>query len=195
MECDAVLNSSDTTASPSLVMNGNQNPSQDATKKSGITMIVLAWLCLILLAGYYFYRAELDAIDPNRHANVDFVNGIETLELTANRDNHYFAPGKINGRDASFLLDTGATTVSIPAAMREKYGLQAKEDGWAYTANGRVRVQSTTIPKLEIAGIVLTDVDATLNPGMNDSDLVLLGMSALSRLNITINDGKLTIAP
>ena len=158
-------------------------------------MIILAWVCILAAATYYFSASEMDAINPNRHADAAFVNGKQSLELEANRDNHYFAPGKINGSKASFLLDTGATTVSIPASLQQKYGLEKEDEGLAYTANGPVIVHTTTIDQLEIAGIVLTDVEATLNPGMNDSDLILLGMSALSRFNITIADGKLTIRP
>ena len=63
----------------------------------------------------------------------------------------------------------------------------------ANTANGPVTVYSTNIEKLELGGIVLYNVPAQINPGMNGLDEVLLGMSALSQLEFRQRDGKLEL--
>jgi aspartyl protease family protein len=62
------------------------------------------------------------------------------------------------------------------------------------TANGPVTVYSTRIAKLQLGEIVLYDVPADLNPGMNASNQILLGMSALSQVEFSQRDGMLLIS-
>jgi aspartyl protease family protein len=52
------------------------------------------------------------------------------------------------------------------------------------TANGRVEVAQTTIARLAIGDIELFDVNANLNPGVKQNE-ILLGMSALKQLEFS----------
>ncbi|NNL10176.1 MAG: retroviral-like aspartic protease family protein, partial [Pseudomonadales bacterium] len=97
----------------------------------------------------------------------------------------------INGQPVTLLLDTGATNVAIPADMGKRLQLKRGPAGVAYTANGRVTVYATRIDRLQIGEITLQNVSADLNPGMNGSDAILLGMSALSQVQFSQRDGKL----
>ncbi|MBT8148751.1 MAG: retroviral-like aspartic protease family protein, partial [Gammaproteobacteria bacterium] len=62
------------------------------------------------------------------------------------------------------------------------------------TANGPVKVYSTRIGKLQLGDIVLYDVPADLNPGMDGSNEILLGMSALSQVEFSQRDGVLLLS-
>ena len=44
--------------------------------------------------------------------------------LESNRQHHYVASGTINGRPVTFLLDTGATDVVIPAQLADRLKLR-----------------------------------------------------------------------
>jgi len=92
----------------------------------------------------------------------------------------------------TFLLDTGATDVVIPAQLAESAGLQPGQAMRAMTANGLVTVYSTTIPTLHLGDITLYDVRASINPGMQ-GDTVLLGMSALRQVEFTQRADTLTL--
>ncbi|MGB5325920.1 MAG: TIGR02281 family clan AA aspartic protease [Pseudomonadales bacterium] len=163
-------------------------------KKAGGAMFVLAWLLLLGMLAVYFSADEERRNNPNAIPETLDIDGKRTLVLQANRQNHFIAAGEINGSKVTLLLDTGATNVAIPADMQRKLGLQRGMEGVAYTANGRVKTYSTTIDRLQIGEIVLRNVAADLNPGMNGSDAILLGMSALSQVHFTQRDGKLLIA-
>ena len=52
-------------------------------------------------------------------------NGKAQVTLQQNRQGHYVTNGAINGTQVTFLLDTGATQVSIPGHIAETLSLQA----------------------------------------------------------------------
>jgi len=96
--------------------------------------------------------------------------------LKRSRDGHYVFPGTINGRPVSFLLDTGATLVSVPAHLAGTLGLKPGAYQQSVTANGTVATRATRVEALAFGPFDLRDVPASLNPGMA-GDQVLLGMS------------------
>ena len=112
--------------------------------------------------------------------------------LQRNRQGHYLANGTINGTPVTFLLDTGATDVAIPASIAREASLEPGFEGRANTANGLVTVYSTTIDELVLGNIALSDVTASITPSM-PGDTILLGMSALKRIEFTQRGASLTL--
>ncbi len=157
-------------------------------------MFVLAWLLLLGMLVFYFTGEERRQFNPNQQHDLRDVQGKPTLVLKANRQKHFVMTGQINGRPATLVLDTGATNVAIPAKMATRLKLASGQPGIAMTANGPVTVYSTRIAKLQLGDIVLYDVPADLNPGMNGSDEILLGMSALSQVEFSQRDGQLFLS-
>jgi aspartyl protease family protein len=83
-----------------------------------------------------------------------------------------------------FLLDTGATNVSVPLHLANSLNLVGGVTYPVQTANGIVQVTQTTIAQLSIGDIQLYNVQANINPA-DQSDEILLGMSALRQLEFT----------
>jgi aspartyl protease family protein len=162
-------------------------------KKAGKYMVIAAWLLILGLLSLVFGRWTDFLDNPNKNPETLRTTGQLELHLDANRGGHYLVTGSLNGEPAIFLLDTGATDVVIPYALAEKYGLEPGISMTAMTANGPVKVYSTRIEQLQIGEILLTDVQATLNPGMAGWEEILLGMSALSRLELRHKDGELIL--
>ena len=145
-------------------------------------MLVVGWVLGLAALTWYFAAYERRQLNPNELASATAAadGGLE-VTLQRNAQGHYVASGTVNGVPATFLLDTGATHVSVPAALARRAGLKRGASGTSITANGTVRVHFTRIESIEFAGIALRDVRASINPGMH-GDFVLLGMSALERL-------------
>ena len=123
-------------------------------------------------------------INPNRDpVSYSSATGSE-VRLKRNRMGHYVTAGVINGQPVTFLLDTGATDVSVPAHLARSLSLVPGYRQLARTANGTIEVAQTEISTLAIGTIELRNVDANLNPGMQ-GDQILLGMSALKQLEFT----------
>lgn len=131
--------------------------------------------------------------NPNRDPQFRFTDtGVREVVLERNRQGHYVADGTINGIPVTFLLDTGATDVAIPDSVARAAGLSAGYAGQASTANGVVTVYSTSIEELILGNIVLQDVAASITSSM-DGNTILLGMSALSRVEFTQQGSTLTL--
>lgn len=177
----------------SYSVGGLMNDSNPASQQRlGCGMIAAAWLLLLGLL-YLLFADELDQqFNPNRSLSPHATKDATELVLKQNRLGHYVAPGAINSRSVVFLLDTGATVVSVPAHQAAALGLAAGARQRVTTANGEVSVYATRIEVLSLGPFRLYNVRAHLNPGLS-GDAVLLGMSALRRLELTQRGDTLTL--
>ena len=150
----------------------------------GLTMIVLAWLVLLGLMAFYFDDWLGEQTNPNQTPSSHLNGKMIEVTLLPNRQHHYVVDGKINGQTVTFMLDTGATDVVVPAPVAHQLGLSKERSVTAYTANGKVAVYTTMINTLEIGDIHLTSVPASINPAMSEP-VVLLGMSALRQIEFS----------
>ena len=162
-------------------------------KQVGMGMFVIAWLLLLGLL-YFFFQHHLSVQDnPNQQIQTVTDAGQTTIVLKRNRNNHYVMTGKINDHTTTFLLDTGATDVTLPLPLAKQLGLQPQYSTTAQTANGLVRTYQTRLRQLTLGGITLYHVRATINTGYQGNH-VLLGMSALKDLRFTQEGDTLTIS-
>ena len=117
----------------------------------------------------------------------------QTVVLTAERGGHFTSMGSINGVSVQFVVDTGASMISIGAADARRIGLDAVggERAWAQTANGVIAVTRLRLKNVRVGGISLDGVDALIHE--NDLPVVLLGMSFLSRTDMLREGSTLTL--
>lgn len=122
------------------------------------------------------------------------LEGRASQTFRADPSGHYFLTADVNGSSIRFIVDTGATLVSLSANDAEAAGFDLRRLDYSHrshTANGIARVARVTIRELRIGPAVFRDVDASVRekPGVS-----LLGMALLSRLqSYEIRDGKLTL--
>ena len=156
----------------------------DDTRGAAKWMLILAWICLFGLLILVFGDLLEGQANPNREP-ISVMRGQQVeVRLEQNRQGHYVVSGTINGKPVVFLVDTGATSVAVPAHLADELNLPHGRSGMASTANGKVRITLTEIAHLTLGGISLYNVEANINPGMQ-SDQILLGMSALKQLEFT----------
>ncbi len=156
-----------------------------ATGGMGISMMIIAWLILFGILAVVINDWMAARENPNRHpqSSLNQQGSVEVV-LQANPQHHYRVNGEINGQTVPLLLDTGATDVVLPARLAQQLGLERGAKRYATTANGTVATYATTIKQLNIGQIQLDNVAASINPSM-DENLVLLGMSALKRIEFS----------
>lgn len=104
--------------------------------------------------------------------------------LTAGSGGHFMATGAINGRAAQFVVDTGATFVSMGAADAQRFGVdwRAGQAGSAQTANGVMPAWRVKLASVRIGDVEVFDVDALVSQQPIPS--ILLGNSFLNRFQM-----------
>jgi aspartyl protease family protein len=159
-------------------------------RRTGILMIVLGWLLLggVVWLAMDGWVNEQEA--PN--ARVSMVAG--EVVLQRNRAGHYLAPGEINDVPVTFLVDTGATGVALSSKVADAVGAQPGLAMRTATARGETVSYATRLDSVSLGGMTAHDVAGTIVPEMTD-DTVLLGMSFLSRFQITMRDGEMRLLP
>ena len=156
-------------------------------------MTIAMWVVVLGLMTMFFQSWQDKQYNPNQQASlIRDSEGARELVLQRNRFGHYVASGTINNVPVVFLLDTGASDISVPADLAEEIGLKRGRAMVYQTANGEIKVFATTLATVDLGGIVLQQVRASINPNMQ-GDEVLLGMSFLKHLEFTQRGDTLTL--
>ncbi|MBL4762911.1 MAG: TIGR02281 family clan AA aspartic protease [Gammaproteobacteria bacterium] len=170
----------------------DNNP-HNYTRRLGKWMI---WFCWLLVLGglTVAFNSTLEKREnPNMNVSSSIsATGIREVVLQRNRQGHYVANGKINGKTVTFLVDSGATLVTIPGKLANRLGLKKGRQEIVSTANGNIMVYLTNLEHIQLGEITLQNIKANINPHM-DGDGLLLGMSFLKDLEIIQRDKHLTI--
>lgn len=116
-----------------------------------------------------------------------------TASLTADGSGHFITTGSINGTAVRFLVDTGATMISLGAGEARRIGIDASKGQLAMvsTANGQAPVVRVKLDTVRVGDIVLNNVDALVH--QQDLPLALLGMSFLNRMEMQREGSTMTL--
>ena len=156
-------------------------------------MLVLCFALALTVLTVLFDDWIADQNNPNTDPeSAKLADGSLQVVLLRNRQGHYVSAGTINGRPVTFLLDTGATDVAVPAGIAKKLDLKHGARARVSTAAGVVPVFSTTINQLTLGHILLDRVSASITPSMR-GETILLGMSALKQIEFTQRGNTLTL--
>lgn len=115
------------------------------------------------------------------------------VTLAADPRGHFVAEASVNGNPMRFLVDTGATTIALPALDAVRLGLDYRKGarGAAKTAGGVVPVYRVSLDSVKLGGIELTAVEAiVIEQGL---DMALLGMSFLNRVEMKRDGQTMTL--
>lgn len=115
------------------------------------------------------------------------------VSLFADSRGHHFSNGSINGAPVRFLVDTGASMISMGAADARRAGIDFRRGvaGISETASGPARVWRVRLDTVRLGDITLHGVDGLVHE--NDLPFVLLGMSFLSRMDMQHEGNRLVL--
>ena len=155
-------------------------PTPNASKIGNWMFIALFWLGVLGIGGWFSLQSEQKRLATRIPEALEGSRIGVTIQ--ASRFNHFVVEGLVNGYPVTFLVDTGASDVSIPQAIADAAGLKGGRWTQVTTANGTINVQNTRIDELKIGPLVLNSVNASINPRDSD-EIALLGMSFLAILS------------
>jgi clan AA aspartic protease (TIGR02281 family) len=122
----------------------------------------------------------------------DVPNNSRALILKQQSNGHYFVDGSINGKPLTFVVDTGASVVSLPRDIAYMASMSCLEAVSVQTANGNSRSCTSIVKKLKIGHLLLANVTAMIVPNLNQP---LLGMNVLQGFRIEQDNGEMRILP
>lgn len=115
------------------------------------------------------------------------------VRLFADSRGHHLANGTINGASVRFLVDTGASLVSLGAGDAKRAGIVYRQGvpSRSQTASGPAVVWRVRLEKVRVGDIVVHGVDGLVHE--NDLPFVLLGMSFLNRMDMQRDGDRLLL--
>ena len=115
------------------------------------------------------------------------------IVLTAGSGGHFLAEGNINGRAAYFMVDTGATSVSIGAAEAERLGVDYKagQPVRLNTANGVAPGWRVMLATVRIGDVEVRNVEGVVS--QQPMPYILLGNSFLGRFQMRRDNDQMVL--
>lgn len=151
----------------------------------------LSMIVLWLVIGAVVYLLVQRFVPGFQPVQVRAVQASEML-LTPDRSGAYTLDGTINGVPITFIIDTGASTVSVSAAEAARMGLSGCEGIASQTANGRATGCMALARELRFGPFSARRVRVAVLPGMIPGT-ALLGMNVLSRMQLIQRNGHLLL--
>ena len=119
---------------------------------------------------------------------------IAEARIASQLNGHYFTPGRINNQSVDFLVDTGATSISINSKTADKLGLEynkSKAVG-VQTAQGTTNAYPVVLNSATVGNVTLNNIEALVLEG-DYPTAILLGNSFLSRVDLKVEQGVMVL--
>jgi aspartyl protease family protein len=115
------------------------------------------------------------------------------LKIARARDGHFYAPGTVNGKSLQFLIDTGASSVTVSEEFARSAGLVEGQPVTFNTANGPL--QGRIVPNVPVAVGPISVSGVTVGVGLVGMQARegLLGQSFLSKFQVTLSKDEMTL--
>ena len=118
----------------------------------------------------------------------------QNITLAADARGHFVTMGSINGGSVRFLVDTGATFVSLSASEARRLGINYLQGprGQMQTANGLATAYRVKLDTVRVGDIEINNVDAVVSEA-DAMGVSLLGMSFLNRMEMKRDGQSMTL--
>ncbi len=151
-----------------------------------VAKMLLTWIAIIGGAFALFtFRSDFASLGTRLKAEAlgttvmaDDPSG--ALVLTRRDDGHFYADASVNGQNARFLIDSGATKTTIDGALAEAAELETgRRVDMVDTANGTVAMKKAVVQSFAVGTITRSDLPVSVS---SQAGLNVIGMNFLSTL-------------
>lgn len=155
--------------------------------KTGLIPMMVFW-CLVMGTLYLAMSYYLKPKGAQILANGDLV-------IKRSHDGHFRTIGTVNGREVKFLVDTGASLVSISEKFAQRALLSGGSPATFHTANGDQSGRIVQNVGVSVGPLTVSNVTVGVGLSMNDENEALLGQSFLSKFDISISKNQMVLRP
>ncbi len=149
--------------------------------------IVLFWL--VIMGAVY---AGMQHVMKPRQVTIS-ISGDITIPRA--RDGHFYVSGRVANQPVVFLVDTGASHVTVSQGFAESAALGPGQATRFHTANGVIDGRIVPDVPVSIAGASVSGVRVAVGLVGAGNDKALLGQSFLSKFRITLTQDTMLLQP
>jgi aspartyl protease family protein len=153
--------------------------------KTGLIPMMIFW-CVVMGLLYLLMTHYLKPRQAQVLANGDLV-------IQRSPDGHFYTTGHINGQEVKFMVDTGATLVSVSESFARKAMIQGGVPITFNTANGTQPGRVVEGVGVAIGPVSVTNVKVGVGLRLGADDEALLGQSFLSKFDISMNKNQMVL--
>ncbi len=151
----------------------------------GHIVALTIWIIISTAIYLYFDARQKPTIAV---ASADLASG--QIIIPRSIDGHYYVRGAINGHPVDFMVDTGASIVSISHDIALSTGLPGGIPANFLTANGTVMGRIVSGQTIEAGGIVVEGLNIGIGVGGN---IALLGQNFLRKVDVLQSGDKMVL--
>ena len=118
------------------------------------------------------------------------TRGSGTVVIERSHDQHFYVEGAINGHPVTFMVDTGATVVSVNEEIARRIGLGRGVPTIFDTAGGRVEGRVVPGATVQIGNIRVEGIRVGINSG---GPAALLGQNFLNKIDLRQSPERMTV--
>lgn len=172
----------------------NVTPPQSSSEPSTQSVVrrsTFWFLAFWMLAMAVMYLAMQHFLKPSRAQVME--DG--SVRIERGMDGHFRVRGYVNDQPVMFMVDTGATSVSITDALATRAGLEGGEKVRFRTANGEREGRMVTADVVRVASLSVRNVRVGTGYTGEDSDDALLGQNFLRFFDVQMSGDEMLLSP
>jgi aspartyl protease family protein len=147
--------------------------------------IILFWA--LVMGGLYL------AMDHYLKPKPAVVSAQGDLVIPRSRDGHFYALGEINGRPVRFLVDTGASLVTVSHQFARQASISGGQPTVFRTANGELNGSVVSGITVSVGPMTVTGLRLGVGLQGHDDDAALLGQSFLSKFDVVLQKNQMIL--
>ena len=173
-----------------------RRPQREGGGTLRLALAMVAVCCVSAVAAGVLLRPDgPPRVEMAARAEAPAASPANELVYRADGRGHFYLDAEVNGTPVHFLVDTGATLVSLSPQDARAVGLAPEQLNFSAvtsTANGTARAAPLKLRSLRLGQFEVEDVPAVVME--QPMGVSLLGLSFLNRLEgYSIRDGRLTL--
>lgn len=162
----------------------------------GSSTVAMVGILSVVVLQFARFDPRFDVAMADMGLAEQVVEGRET-RVPLSADGHYWLRASVNGTEARFMIDTGATLTTISTETAAQAGVEPRAGHppiTLSTANGTIEAPIGVIEELRFGNVAARGLDTVIAPNLGDMNVI--GMNLLSRLaEWKVQKGVLVLVP